>query len=699
MNVIDVGNILLDAALLVSTIAVLLSLAAARFGLARLLTAAKAALGLIALLLTVSATVLAVLLVASDFSVDYVARYTERALPLGYKIAAFWAGQEGSLLLWAWLLSVMSVIALLAAGGKASDRKQFIQNATAAAVLAAVLGFFVALIVFAASPFQAGLAVEDGQGLNPMLQNIGMIAHPPVLFLGYAASTVPFAFMIGALVARRGDAWLLDIRRWALAAWLFLGVGILLGAQWAYVELGWGGYWAWDPVENASLLPWLTATGLLHAIISQQRRGMFRGWTAGLVAATFLLCIFGTYLTRSGIVQSVHAFRASQVGTFFLVFLCLAVIATATVILARWKTLRPSARIEGWLNRESAVLAGNLLLAAMTLITLVGTIFPLISGAFASNPVSVSAGFYNKTVLPLALCLVLVMAMGPALDAGKHAAGALRRLRWPALAAIVAPIIASLLWRRASLWLIVAAAGCAAAVTCFAVELVKAWRARVHNLGENPLIALLRLLDSNHRRYGGQLAHMGLALIVAGIAGSSLLGTKQDLQLTSGRAVAFADGSLKLEEIHQVSQENFEAVEAVVTFTDAQGRQTMLRPQRRFYRRSEQSSSEVAIRSSLSRDVYVTLAGWESGGEVVAFQAFVNPLVNWIWIGGGVIALGAVLCLLPRLEPQLHGFPARAPIGGGRASGSNLALAAAASRKHGLGAHAAGSNPLAGVRS
>ena len=651
MNAIDLGNLLLGAALLAATVSVLLALAATRFISARLLIGAKAALALVAVLLTVASTVLAVLLVGSDFRVEYVAHYTERALPLGYKIAAFWAGQQGSLLLWAWALSMMCVIAVLATGSEETDVPKFRQTAIASAVLAAVLGFFVALILCAATPFQAGPAVDDGQGLNPMLQNIGMIAHPPILFLGYAASTVPFAFMIGALIAGRSDEWLTDIRRWTLAAWLFLTVGILLGAQWAYVELGWGGYWAWDPVENASLLPWLTATGLLHSIISQQRKGMFRGWTAGLVASTFILCIFGTYLTRSGVVQSVHAFQASSVGTFFLVFLCLSIVATLVVISLRWKSLKPAAQLDGWLNRESAVLAGNILLVAMMLITLFGTVFPLISRAFASQPVSVNAAYYNKGVLPLGLCLVLAMAMGPALDAGKLAAPALRRLRWPAALAVAAPLVACTVWQTVSPWLIVVSAVCVGAVACFVQETARAWHARRHNLGENAPLALWRLFDANHRRYGGQIVHMGMAMIVAGIAGSSLLGVKQDVQLKLGQTIAFAGGTLSLADMHQVTEPNFQAVEAVVTFTDAHGAATTLRPQRRFYK-GDESSSEVAIRSSLARDVYVNLAGWEAGGDVVSFQAFVNPLVNWIWIGGIVVAGGALFCLLPRLEPS-----------------------------------------------
>ncbi|MHC4589268.1 MAG: cytochrome c biogenesis protein CcsA, partial [Planctomycetota bacterium] len=316
-----IGNLSLCAAILVAAGAVLASVASVRFRSPRLLRGARILLALVAVMLTATTAALIAALVNSDFRFDYVASYTERALPLGYKLAALWAGQEGSLLLWAWLLAILCMIA--AVGWRTLVGTE---HAVAVAVMALVCGFFGVLLLFAANPFQpvAGMAPPDGRGLNPMLQDPAMIIHPPLLFLGYAGFTIPFALTIGVLVAGRKDNhWIALVRRWLLASWLFLGAGIVLGAWWAYVELGWGGYWAWDPVENASLLPWLTSTALLHSIMVQQHRGMFKRWNVSLIFLTFTLCIFGTYLTRSGVIDSVHAYAGSLLGGFFLVFLVL----------------------------------------------------------------------------------------------------------------------------------------------------------------------------------------------------------------------------------------------------------------------------------------------------------------------------------------------------------------------------------------
>jgi cytochrome c-type biogenesis protein CcmF len=647
-----IGNVSLAMALLVATVAVLAALAAARFGSTRLLAAAKAGVFGIAVLLGGAAAALLVLLVNSDFHVDYVTRYTERALPLGYKLAAFWAGQEGSLLLWACLLAGMAVIAVLTLRGPYDQdhaNHKLRQHAVTIATLALVSGFFVALMLCAANPFRPTERVlADGRGLNPMLQNIGMIAHPPILFLGYGGFTIPFAIMLGAMAAgRRDDAWIGEIRRWALVAWMFLSAGILLGAQWAYVELGWGGYWAWDPVENASLLPWLTGTALLHSIMAQQHRGTLKVWNVALIAATFILCIFGTYLTRSGVIQSVHAFEASSIGTFFLVFLGISLIVSVGIVLLRWKALRPTGTLGSPVGREAMILVGNFLLVGMAALTLIGTVFPLISGSVTGQAVSVSGSFYNKAVLPLALGLIAIMSIGPALgegDAGKL----LKRLAVPLiLAAILAGALIGRGYRGG--WIIGCAIVGVVGVTTFAIELVRAWAARARVKHENPLVALLHVVDGNHRRYGGQVVHMGVLMILAGIAGSSLLGVKETFQLNPGQTVAFAGGTLKLDKIHDVTAVNYNAVEAVVTLTDNKGVATTLRPQRRFFNKSQESSSEVDIRSDLRRDLYLILAGWEDGGNVTAIEAIVNPLVNWIWIGGITLVFGTMFCLLPRL--------------------------------------------------
>ena len=364
----------------------------------------------------------------------YVAKYTERALPLGYKIAAFWAGQDGSILLWAWMVAVMG--AIFAAINRKSDRNE---HTIAMAVIAIVVAFFAMLMLFAdANPFEKLAVVPaDGHGMNPMLQNPGMIAHPPILFLGYAGFTIPFALLLGVLLGKRVDSeWLSQARPWAMVAWLFLGAGILLGAQWAYVELGWGGYWAWDPVENASLLPWLTGTALLHCMIAQRQRGTFKRWTAALVATSFLLCIFAAYITRGGIVSSVHGFGKSLVGDMILAVLVLGTVFSTGLILLRWKLLRGERPLDGLLSRDGGFLAGNILFVAMMLLTGLGTIYPIFRQVTDQPGVSVNQSFYNSAVLPLALAMVALMAIAPLLGHGKEAAARLTRgLGLPLLAA------------------------------------------------------------------------------------------------------------------------------------------------------------------------------------------------------------------------------------------------------------------------
>jgi cytochrome c-type biogenesis protein CcmF len=645
----QIGEFALSLAILVSMGVVFAAFAAVRFDSDRLISAAKVLIGTFAALLTAAVIALAAAMIASDFRIAYVSHYTERALPFGYKLAALWAGQEGSLLLWGWLLAVLCTIFVV-------SRRDLRGNGEGSAVLATlgiVCGFFAAMLLFAANPFKLNEVVPaDGHGLNPLLQDPAMIAHPPILFLGYAGYTIPFALLIGALVAgRRDNQWLAGTRRWLLASWLFLTAGILLGAQWAYIELGWGGYWAWDPVENASLLPWLTGTALLHSIMAQQHRGMFKKWNASLIAASFILCIFGTYLTRSGVIQSVHAFGESLIGTFFLGFLIFAAVASFVLLALRRREMRAEHELEGLIGREGAFLATNVLLVGMMLVTLLGTLFPLISRVIAGREVAVDAKFYNKVVAPMGLLLVALMAVGPVLTYGDGAAKRLLRgLLVPAVIAVAA--VAFALARGVhSVWALIATAIVALGVGCVIADFAVVWFSHVRN-GENPLAASVRLIDGNHRRYGGQLAHLGMLMVVVGVVGSSLFGVKETFTLSPGQSVAFAGQTLRFDRLHEERMANYTAVQADVVFTAANGKSITLTPQRRFYDKHEDANTEVALSSDWKRDVYLTLAGWEKGGESTAIQAIVNPLVSWIWAGGIVMAAGAVLCLLPRLMPR-----------------------------------------------
>jgi cytochrome c-type biogenesis protein CcmF len=643
-----IGEIALSLAILAAMGALLMSLAAARFSSAQYLTLARRLIAVLAACVTVSVMALAVASINSDFSIAYVASYTERALPLGYKLAAVWAGQEGSILLWAWLLAILC-------GAFVMTRRDLegAEGAAVVATISVVCGFFAALLLFAANPFKLNEVVPaDGHGLNPLLQDPGMIAHPPMLFLGYAGYTIPLALLIGALIAGRKDnQWIAGARRWVIASWLFLTVGILLGAQWAYIELGWGGYWAWDPVENASLLPWLTGTALLHSIMAQQHRGIFKKWNASLIALSFLLCIFGTYLTRSGVIQSVHAFGESLIGAFFLGFMIVVALVVAVLIFVRRREMQGEQELNGLVGREGAFLATNVLLVGMMLVTLVGTIFPIISRNIGDKEVSVGAAFYNKVVTPIGMALLALMMLGPVLTYGDGARQrVVRGAIVPMILAIVAAIGAYVAGLRDA-WALVATGVVTGGISCVVIELAKATVARVRD-GENLFAALPKLIDANHRRYGGQLAHIGMLMVMVGIVGSSVFGQKQDFQLSPGQTVTFAGQTLKFVQLRENRQINYTAVQAEITLTSAEGIVTTLLPQRRFYDKSEQPNSEVALQMGLRRDVYVTLAGWDNAGAQTAIQVIVNPLVSWIWVGGIVMSLGAMLSLAPRLIPQ-----------------------------------------------
>lgn len=603
-------------------------------------------------LTTLACGALMAAIINNHFEFTYVANYSERALPIGYKIAAFWAGQAGSLLLWAWILAAMTAVLI-----NQQRKQRGNETAITLAVMGVVNAFFAALILFAANPFITqllpGAAAVDGHGLNPMLQDPGMIAHPPTLFIGYAGFTVPFAMLIGALVAgRKDDAWILATRKWLLFAWLFLSVGIVLGAQWAYIELGWGGYWAWDPVENASLLPWLTSTALLHSIMVQQYRKSFRLWNACLIAGSFLLCIFGTYLTRSGVIQSVHTFPESPIGRFFLAFMGVCLVVTVILLIARKPYRLSDTALEIGFNREGAFLATNILLVLMTATVLIGTIYPLISVFFTGQPVSVGPPFYNKVVLPMALALLALMAMGPALSYGPSDAKRLfMRLRLPLAGAVAAMGVAWVMGLREPWSLAVTAIAALGIVNVFNDMLVTWWKI-VRATKAKPISAMARMIDDNHRRYGGQLVHLGMMMLMVGVAGSSIYNAKTTVQLKPGESATFAGYTMTLEKLGEERRGNYTAVQATVHLANKDGATDTLLPEVRYYDKTEQPNTQVALQMGLRRDLYVTLAGWEQNGSVVALQAIINPLVSWIWIGGIVLAVGTIFAMTPKLLQQ-----------------------------------------------
>jgi cytochrome c-type biogenesis protein CcmF len=644
------GNITLALAVLASAGAVLSAIAAVRFQSPGHLSWARWLIGLTFAALTVSSIALFAAFVGNDFRFTYVAAYSDRAMPVGYRMAAFWAGQEGSLLLWAWLLLLLCVAAVI---GYRRINADFM--AIAHAAMAAVCCVFACFVLFAANPFTMfdGPAPVDGRGMNPMLQDPAMLAHPPLLFLGYAAYTIPFAVLVGVLVMGRDDnQWLSLIRRWVILSWVFLGAGIIVGGWWAYIELGWGGYWAWDPVENASLLPWLTGTALMHSIMVQQRRGMFKFWNAHLIWVTFVLCIFGTYLTRSGVVASVHTFAPSALASCFLIFLASCSAISLALISWRRRMLRPEAELRSLISRDGAFLCGNVLLVFMTLITLIGTIFPVLSGLFMDDPATAKPEFYNTTVAPMIVLLVGIMAIGPVLVPGNDSA---RRIgRNLVLPGIMAIITAAIVFAGGvhNFWALLVAAIAALGTFTVIIGFARAVSARKANTAESWAAAAMRLIDLDHRRYGGQLAHLGVMIMVIGVAGSSLYNTEEIHRLKPGETAAAGRYTITYLGLKEVPGRNFMAVQADVRLANANGETRILTPQRRFYTNwEEKPQSQVAIRSSWREDVYLILAGWEESGALTAIQVKVNPLVLWLWIGSIVMGVGAIFCTLPHLLP------------------------------------------------
>lgn len=659
------GHLSLSGAILAAAGAMLLSVVAVRQpdaeSMRRSMRLARWLILSIGVLLTAATVLLTVALQTDDFRLAYVGSYSERAMPAGYKFAALWAGQSGSLLLWGWMLAILSALAVF--GWRKLEGKE---HALAQGILAVICGFFAALLLFAANPFDlvAGPVPADGRGLNPQLQDLAMIIHPPLLFLGYAGFAMPFAMLLGVLIERPADnKWLGAIRRWVLFSWVFLGAGILMGAWWAYIELGWGGYWAWDPVENASLLPWLTSTALLHSMFVQQHRGMFRIWNASLVASTFLLCIFGTYITRSGVIDSVHAFAESLIGLFFLVFLLVCTGLSIGGIVWRRRALAAPKPIEGLVSREGAVLAGNVLLTIMTLVVMIGTIFPLIGPWIGAADVTVKAPFYNRVVAPMAIALVGLMAMAPVLAFGQQAAQKIaHNLRWPALAVVL--VTAGVAFAlTGNPWVLLCVAIVTLGTGAVIVDFVRSVGARRRSTGEALPLCMLRLFDRDHRRYGGQLAHLGLMMIVIGVAGSSLYSTESTHKLRAGDTFEEAGFTMRFQGIADRRGENYNAVQASIDLTGRDGTTETIHPQVRFYDKwSEQPNTEVALRSTWTEDLYITLAGWESGGSIAAVQVRVNPVVLWIWIGGVVMVAGGCLAMLPKFLPQSIPQPSTEPV-------------------------------------
>jgi cytochrome c-type biogenesis protein CcmF len=599
-------------------------------------------------LVTVASGVLLYGLMAGDFRLAYVAAHTNRSLPAVYKFAAWWGGQEGSLLLWSWLLATYSAIVLFSTPRRFRGMKPFVVM-----TLMITQCFFLILNAFVASPFQVlavgrGITeVADGNGLNPLLQHWAMVIHPPMLYLGYVGFIVPFAFAIGSLIAKEpGDAWIHVTRRWTLLTWMFQTAGIVLGAGWAYAVLGWGGYWGWDPVENASLLPWITATAFLHSVMMQEKKGMMKVWNMVLISATFFLCIFGTFLTRSGVVSSVHAFAQSSIGTYFVTFLAAGIAATTYLILDRLDYLKSESQLESVLSRESTFLFNNLFLLASCFAVLWGTLFPVISEAVTNEKISVGAPFFNRVNIPIGLFLLLLTGVGPLIAWRRSSLESLRRaFLWPSVAGLALAAILLAAGVR-HFYALVSFALCVFVTWTITSEFLKGALAIRARRGMNLVRAMVELTHRNTRRYGGYVVHMGIVLMFVGFTGAAF-NLDSTVEVKVGDRFRIGRYELAVTDLSDGDNENYSWNRATVAVFHDGAQIATLDPSRRFYKASRQPNAIVSIRRRLNEDLYLNFAGMSGDNQKAVMQAYVFPLVSWVWIGFWVLMFGSVVCLVP----------------------------------------------------
>lgn len=607
----------------------------------------RAALALFVLLTFAGGTLIAAFM-THDFSVRYVAEHASLELPTFYLATALWGGHEGSLLLWAWLLALFNAITVWRHWSTHPSSIPWIL-----AILGGLLAGFLTLIIFLSSPFERLIpSPANGRDLNPLLQDPGMVFHPPFLYMGYVGFAIPYAFAMAALITgQAGEEWILATRRWTLFAWITLTIGIVFGGYWAYYELGWGGYWAWDPVENASFMPWLTATAFLHSVMVQERRGMFKTWNLFLIITTFALSLLGTFLVRSGVLSSVHAFASDPGrGVYILLFMGVLLFFSFGVLVLRSDLLRAEIHLESPFSKESAFLFNNLLLLVGAVTVLLGTLYPLAIETLSDAKVSVGAPYYNKVFLPIMLGILLLMGVGPLLAWRRPSLSRLRQ-DFPL------PILLGLCGAAFAWWQgVVHPYGLAAAALILFVtgthtlDLIRSTQARratiIKQTGTilSPATALWQLLVRNKRRYGGMTVHLGIVVMSAGFIGSGLFQQEIDLFLSPGDSVKLGNWKLTLESMGTVKKHNWTAQEAVMR-AEKGGEVLTLHPQKRSYGKQSQPTTEAAIHSTWYEDIYIVL-GDSVKENTWNFRIYRNPLVVWIWWGTGLISLGIFFAMM-----------------------------------------------------
>jgi cytochrome c-type biogenesis protein CcmF len=625
----------------------------------------------------------------NDFSVDYVLHHSSIALPWYYKFSTVWSGQEGSLLLWAWLLAGYGFVLRL------RHKTDITLHAYASTILSGVQIFFLLLVNFAAQPFAivpGGVGPADGFGLNPLLQYAEMVIHPPMLYLGYVGFSVPFAFALGALMMRYpGEKWIQITRRWTMVAWLFLTCGIILGMHWAYAVLGWGGYWGWDPVENASLMPWLTGTAFLHSVMMQEKRGMMKGWNVWLIFTTFILTILGTLLTRSGLVSSVHAFAESSIGTWFVTFLVIVLAVCLFTFLYNRDHLRNENHLESLVSRESSFLFNNLVLLAACFTVLWGTLFPVLSEFVQGSKVTMGAPFYNRVAVPIGIFLLFLTGVGPLLAWRSTSLRAIRRnFVLPCIAIIVTTIVLIIAGVRpwsaevqadgavgSNIYALVCIALGVGVITAIVAEFLRGANVVHTQTGKNLLESTILLTRRNTRRYGGYLIHFGVVIMFIGLAGSAFNQSKES-EMSFGDSINLGGYKVVCQSYSEDSNANYDSQFALLDVYHNGKKVTRLAPERRVYfvnTDHAQPSTIVAIHSTLENDLYVVFEGTNPDNDKPIIKFFINPLVNWIWVGVVIVVFGTAIALVPPLKPSARRVEVPAslvpnPVLGGSLAGS-----------------------------
>ena len=642
----SLGQLALLAAFVIASYAATISIVGARRRSTPLIESGIGAQSLVSALLILASTVLISAFVSQDYSIKYVAANSDAAQPLFYRITAFWGGLDGSILFWAVLLSMCAVVAIRV---NRETQRELIPYVVA--IVASVEMFFIFLMITHNNPFHTFLAdvPADGRGMNPLLQTPLMVIHPPALYTGFVGMTIPFAFGLAALITGHlDDSWLLAVRRWTMIGWLFLSFGLTLGMIWAYEELGWGGYWGWDPVENAGLLPWFTATAFLHSLMVQERRGMLRVWNVTLVILTFLLTIFGTFMTRSGVVQSVHAFgEDKELAWLFTGFMIIAAAISFGFVIYRLPLLRARHELDSWVSREAAFLVNNWILLFSAVFVLFATLFPTLSEVLMGQRLTVGPPFFNTWMLPIGLILLALTGVGPLLAWRKSTLENLRtQFLWPVLAGIVTGGV--FLALGVPLW----ASGlcfalCAFVTATMTQEFVRGARVRQRATGTDVFTALVGLFARQRRRYAGYIVHLGIVVMFLGFAGEGFKREEQVL-LAPGQEVTVGRYTVKHQTLAVSDDGQKQMITAHLTISRGGAAIGELSPAKWFFRKHESDpTTEVAIRRGPAEDLYIVLAGFDVERQSATLHVVVNPLVNWIWLGFALLAVGTILALLP----------------------------------------------------